>query len=93
MIVYGKIVVYILFFLTIFVYLQDPENGPLEYKLVGGDLPTGVTLDETGGFINGVVPDIERFYTFTIRAINNQTKYADSVFKMEVLCKLSKKCC
>ncbi|XP_076078050.1 uncharacterized protein LOC143048313 [Mytilus galloprovincialis] len=64
---------------------RDPENGPLEYKLVAGDLPTGITLDVTGGYINGVVPDIERFYTFTIRAINNQTKYADSVFKMEVL--------
>lgn len=73
--------------------MQDPENGPLEYQLVAGELPTDVTLDETGGYINGVVPDIERFYTFTIRAINNQTKYADSVFKMEVLCKSFYNCC
>ena len=59
----------------------------LLYTLVAGDLPTGITVDKHNGYINGILPDIERSYSFTIRAMDNYTKYADSAFKMEVLCK------
>lgn len=64
---------------------RDPDGGVIVYTLVAGDLPTGITIDKRNGYINGILPDIERSYSFTIRAMDNNTKYADSVFKMEVL--------
>lgn len=73
------------YYIKILKFWQNPDDSDLEYRLIAGNLPHGITLDENGGYLNGEVPDIERLYSFTIRAINNQTKYADSVFKMEVI--------
>ncbi|OWF47462.1 EGF-like repeat and discoidin I-like domain-containing protein 3 [Mizuhopecten yessoensis] len=64
---------------------EDPEGGTLTFALVAGNLPPGITLNGTTGLVVGVVPDVTRSYSFTIRALDFHNKYADAVFKMETL--------
>ena len=70
----------------------DPLQATLEYTLVGGTLPAGLTLDLTTGEIHGALPTqaaIESDYSFTVRAsrtpISGITVFADKTFTMTVI--------
>ncbi len=70
----------------------DPLQATLEYTLVGGALPAGLSLDLTTGEIHGALPTqaaIESDYTFTIRAsripVSGITVFAEKTFTMTVI--------
>lgn len=48
-------------------------------------MPPGVRLDSVNSRIYGKVPDVDGLYSFTIRATNEDDKYADAVFRMEII--------
>ncbi|OWF47457.1 uncharacterized protein LOC110454281 [Mizuhopecten yessoensis] len=70
----------------VFVQLEalDPEGGQVTYSVVAGDLPPGITLDSTLGQVKGLAPDADTTYSFTVRATDYQSKYADNVLQMKV---------
>ncbi|KAL4219765.1 Lactadherin [Mactra antiquata] len=63
----------------------DPENMKMEYKVVAGTMPPGLTIDSNGSRITGKVPDVDALYSFTVRATNSYDKYADAVFRMQII--------
>ncbi|XP_045200208.2 uncharacterized protein LOC123554260 [Mercenaria mercenaria] len=63
----------------------DPENGKMEYRVVAGTMPPGLQIDSAGSRITGHVPDVNAIYSFTVRATNSNDKYADAVFRMEIM--------
>ncbi|XP_060563332.1 lactadherin-like [Ruditapes philippinarum] len=63
----------------------DPENGKMEYRVVAGTMPPGLRIDSSGSRIIGQVPDVNAIYSFTVRATNTNDKYADAVFRMEII--------
>lgn len=70
----------------------DPLQADLEYSIVGGTLPTGVSIDLTTGEISGQLPTqaaVESEYSFTVRAartpVTGVTVYTDKTFSMTVI--------
>jgi hypothetical protein len=70
----------------------DPLQGDLEYSIVSGSLPTGLSIDVNTGEISGTLPSqaaIEVEHTFTIRAsrqpYNGVTVRSDKTFTMTVI--------
>ena len=70
----------------------DPLQGDLEYSIVGGSLPTGLSIDINTGEISGQLPTqaaVESEYSFTVRAsrapISGITVYTDKTFTMTVI--------
>ena len=56
----------------------------MSYTIVAGTLPPGVSLNAATGRIQGLAPDADLTYVFTVRATDNHGKFADSVFKIVV---------
>jgi hypothetical protein len=70
----------------------DTLQGDLEYSIVGGALPTGLSIDINTGEISGQLPTqaaVELEYSFTVRAsrvpISGITVYTDKTFTMTVI--------
>ena len=70
----------------------DPLQASLEYSVVAGALPTGLSIDLTTGEISGQLPTqaaVEVDYTFTVRAsrvpIAGITVFTDRQFTMKVI--------
>ncbi|XP_033741967.1 uncharacterized protein LOC117328544 [Pecten maximus] len=63
----------------------DPESQDVRFELVAGDFPTGLSIVKNPWRIQGIVPDEDAIFTFTIRALDTSDKYADAVFKIETL--------
>jgi len=70
----------------------DPLQADLEYSIVGGALPTGLSIDLTTGEIYGALPvqaAIESEYSFTVRAnrtpLAGVTVFTDKTFTMTVI--------
>jgi hypothetical protein len=57
----------------------------MEYRVVAGTMPPGLRIDSSGSRIIGQVPDVNAIYSFTVRATNTNDKYADAVFRMEII--------
>jgi hypothetical protein len=70
----------------------DPLQADLQYSIVSGALPTGLSIDINTGEIAGTLPTqaaVETDYTFTVRASRTPyagaTVYEDRVFTMTVI--------
>jgi hypothetical protein len=70
----------------------DPLQGDLEYSIVSGALPAGLSIDINSGEISGQLPTqaaVESQYTFTVRAartpVAGATVYTDKTFTMTVI--------
>lgn len=70
----------------------DPLQASLEYSIVSGALPTGLSIDLTTGEISGQLPTqaaVEVDYSFTVRAtrvpIAGITVFSDREFTMTVI--------
>ena len=70
----------------------DPLQASLEYSIVGGALPTGLSIDLTTGEIYGALPTqaaVESEYSFTVRAnrtpLAGVTVFTDKTFTMTVI--------
>ena len=70
----------------------DPLQASLEYSIVGGALPSGLSIDLTTGEIYGVLPTqaaVESEYSFTVRAnrtpLAGVTVFTDKTFTMTVI--------
>ena len=70
----------------------DPLQASLEYSIVGGALPTGLSIDLTTGEIYGALPSqaaVESEYSFTVRAnrtpLAGVTVFTDKTFTMTVI--------
>jgi len=70
----------------------DPLQASLEYSIVGGALPTGLSIDLTTGEIYGSLPTqaaVESEYSFTVRAnrtpLAGVTVFTDKTFTMTVI--------
>ena len=48
-------------------------------------MPPGLSLDSNNSRIYGRVPDVDGLYSFTVRATNEDDKYADAVFRIEII--------
>ena len=48
-------------------------------------MPPGLHVDSKNSLITGQVPDVNAIYSFTVRATNVKDKYADVVFRMEII--------
>lgn len=57
----------------------------MDYRVVAGTMPPGLRIDSAGSRITGRVPDLDAIYSFTVRATNSNDKYADAVFRMEII--------
>ena len=66
-------------------HVQDPQNHNLSYTVVAGSMPPGLSLDSNNSRIYGRVPDVDGLYSFTVRATNADDKYADAVFRIEII--------
>ncbi|XP_052782386.1 uncharacterized protein LOC128218739 [Mya arenaria] len=62
----------------------DPDNQEIQYSLVAGTMPPGLMISNNSE-IAGRVPDLDAIYSFTIRATNVNDKYADAVFRMQII--------
>ncbi|XP_069108516.1 lactadherin-like [Argopecten irradians] len=63
----------------------DPESQDVRFELVAGNFPIGLKIAKNPWRIEGIVPDEDAIFTFTIRALDSSDKYADAVFKIETL--------
>ena len=70
----------------------DPLQASLEYSMVGGALPSGLSIDLTTGEIYGALPTqaaVESEYSFTVRAnrtpLAGVTVFTDKTFTMTVI--------
>lgn len=65
----------------------DPDTGAITYSVVSGSLPTGLSLNSSTGAITGTAPSVasDTAYSFTIRATDAATNYADRAFSITVL--------
>jgi hypothetical protein len=70
----------------------DPLQANLEYSIVGGALPTGLSIDLNTGEISGQLPTqaaVESTYSFTVRAartpISGVTVFTDKTFSMTII--------
>ena len=73
----------------------DPLQSDLEYSIVGGALPTGLSINLNSGEIAGTLArqvSIEENYTFTVRANRVITSdfggvnvFTDQIFTMKVV--------
>lgn len=70
----------------------DPLQASLEYSIVGGALPSGLSIDLTTGEIYGALPTqaaVESEYSFTVRAnrtpLAGVTVFTDKTFTMTVI--------
>ena len=70
----------------------DPLQADLEYSIVSGALPTGLSIDVNSGEISGTLPiqsAVETEHTFTVRAsrqpYNGVSVYEDKQFTMTVI--------
>jgi len=70
----------------------DPLQADLEYSIVAGSLPTGLSIDVSSGEITGTLPiqaAVETEHKFTIRAsrtpYNGVSVYTDKEFTMTVI--------
>jgi len=70
----------------------DPLQGTLNYSIVSGTLPTGLSIDINTGEIAGTLPTqaaVETVHTFTVRASRTPatgvTVYGDKIFTITVI--------
>jgi hypothetical protein len=75
--------------ILLILWKKEPFAGKIKFSLVAGDLPPGIHIESDGKRIYGMAPDADTQYAFTIRATGSRGKYADAVFKMETLGKIS----
>ena len=48
-------------------------------------MPPGLSLESANSRIYGRVPDVDGLFSFTVRATNRDDKFADAVFRMEII--------
>ena len=63
----------------------DTENTDIDYSLISGSLPTGLSLDQETGAITGVISATTGSSTFTIRAIDTGGNTVDRQFSITSL--------
>ena len=70
----------------------DPLQGTLNYSVVSGTLPTGLSIDNNTGEITGALPTqaaVSTLHTFTVRAARTPTTgvtvYEDKTFTITVI--------
>ena len=72
----------------------DPLQGDLEYSVIDGALPPGLSINVTSGEITGTLglqSEVEKTYTFTVRAnrvVNSNPSvnvFTDQIFTMKVI--------
>ena len=70
--------------------IANSVNTPINYRLISGDLPNGVILEQSGllsgvpNIMNSAVGELNRVYTFTVRAEDSNERIADKTFVVEV---------
>jgi hypothetical protein len=64
----------------------DPDGQAIQYTVVSGSLPSGLSLS-TSGVITGTFPDTTGTSSFTVRASSN-TVYADRAFSIATVKRL-----
>ncbi|KAL5009825.1 hypothetical protein ScPMuIL_012130 [Solemya velum] len=69
--------------ISIQLYAKDPEGSLIEYTVVAGDPPPGISVSKTGK-VTGLVPDEDATYIFTVRATDKHNKFADEVMKIVI---------
>jgi len=72
----------------------DSTGGKIQYKVISGELPIGMQLDQSGNLIGvptmkqtskvGTIIPLEETYRFTVRATNSQGKVTDRGFDVTV---------
>jgi len=70
----------------------DPLQASLEYSIVSGSMPSGLTIDVSSGEITGILPNqsaVKTDYNFTVRAkrvtYTGVNVYTDQNFSMSVI--------
>jgi len=64
------------------VLATDSENTDIDYSLISGSLPTGVSLDQETGAVTGTMNAVTGTYSFTIRAIDTGGNTVDRQFSI-----------
>ncbi|XP_071114018.1 uncharacterized protein [Haliotis cracherodii] len=70
--------------LSVAIYAKDPEGGALQYALISGRFPPGISLNNKTGVISGIAPNYDATYSFSIRVTDKDGKYADGTFSIDI---------
>jgi hypothetical protein len=64
----------------------DPNGGPLEYSIVSGTLPPGLSLNISTGELFGTIGAVEETtnFTFTLRVMDETNLTSDRQFEIQV---------
>jgi len=63
----------------------EPDGGLIQYSIVSGVLPSGLSLSNTGLITgNAVDPGSETVYNFTVRATDNEGQFTDRSFSIKL---------
>ena len=63
----------------------DTENTDIDYSLISGSLPTGLSLNQETGAITGTITAATGSYSFTIRAVDTGGNTVDRQFSISAL--------
>jgi hypothetical protein len=63
----------------------DTENTDIDYSLISGSIPTGLSLNQETGSITGIITAITGTYSFTIRAVDTGGNTVDREFSISAL--------
>ena len=63
----------------------DTENTDIDYSLISGSLPTGLSLNQETGAITGTITAATGTYSFTIRAVDTGGNTVDRQFSISAL--------
>jgi len=67
------------------VLATDSENTDIDYSLISGSLPTGISLNQETGAVTGTITAATGTYSFTIRAIDTGGNTVDRQFSISAL--------
>jgi hypothetical protein len=67
------------------VLATDSENTDIDYSLISGNLPTGISLNQETGAVTGTITASTGTYSFTIRAVDTGGNTVDRQFSITAL--------
>lgn len=67
------------------VLATDSENTDIDYSLISGSLPTGISLNQETGAVTGTITASTGTYSFTIRAVDTGGNTVDRQFSITAL--------
>jgi hypothetical protein len=67
------------------VLATDSENTDIDYSLISGSLPTGISLNQETGAVTGTITASTGTYSFTIRAVDTGGNTVDRQFSITAI--------